>query len=115
MHGMLRHAKLEMVDAIWGDALLHAADLANIVFKVRLGESLLESQRRHGAQAGRAESIEALHVFGAKFILHGLALHTHWVPPNRQMPEGVVGIYVGRVARTPHVMRLLVPDLFGRM
>lgn len=115
MHCMLWHARLELVDAIWGDAILHAADLANIVFKVRLDESPLEALRRHGGQKGRLVSIEALHVFGAKFILHGPALHAYWVPPNRQMPEGVIGFYVGRVARTPHVMRFIVPDLFGRM
>ena len=114
MRCMMQHARLESVGTLWCDAMAHAADLANTVYKKRLGESARACLRRNGETPGALETGEGLAVFGAKFIIHGPALKAQWAPQSDLIPPGVVAFYVGRVAHTLHVMRFMVPDLLGK-
>ena len=114
MGAMLSHAAMGGMEAMWVDAMMHAADIANTVWCERLGMS--PRQRLLGDKDGTAipESGEGFQTFGAKVIIYGPALEAQWRPSHKAHPKGVVGFYVGRGDTTKHVGRYLIPDLHGR-
>jgi hypothetical protein len=111
---MMQHTRLEGVGAMWCDAMSHAADLANRVFKKRLRESPRAHLRRNGLTPGEIETGEGLAVFGAKFVIHGPALKAQWDPSHNLIPPGVIAFYIGRLPHMLHIMRFMVPDLLEK-